>query len=106
MTVAEAGRAKLASGALRQAYEQNPVLMNPGIRDFRDPKVFWHEESEKWIMVVSHPLAFKVQFYQSEDLIEWTLSGEFGGVGDVSKIWECPDLLKKPRRINIKRDTK
>jgi len=23
-------------------YEGNPVIPNPGIRDFRDPKVFWH----------------------------------------------------------------
>lgn len=74
-------------------YDHNPVL-DLGMPDFRDPKVFWHEESEKWIMIVSHPLVYKVQFYQSENLIDWSLSGEFGGYGDVSKIWECPDLLK------------
>ncbi len=74
-------------------YENNPVL-DLGMPDFRDPKVFWHEESKKWIMVVSHPLVYKVQFYQSDNLLDWDLSGEFGGYGDVSKIWECPDLLK------------
>jgi len=74
-------------------YDNNPVL-DLGMPDFRDPKVFWHEKSEKWIMVVSHPLEYKVQFYQSDNLIDWNLSGEFGGFGDVSKIWECPDLLK------------
>ncbi|HPE58468.1 MAG TPA: glycoside hydrolase family 32 protein, partial [Bacteroidales bacterium] len=26
-------------------YQNNPVLPNPGIRDFRDPKVSWHPES-------------------------------------------------------------
>jgi fructan beta-fructosidase len=66
------------------------------MRDFRDPKVFWHEESEKWTMVVSLPLEFKVFFYQSENLTDWELTGEFGGFGDVSKIWECPDLLQIP----------
>jgi len=25
-------------------YEQNPVIKNPGIKDFRDPKVIWHED--------------------------------------------------------------
>jgi len=74
-------------------YDNNPVL-DLGMPDFRDPKVFWHEESEKWIMVVSHPLVYKVQFYQSDNLLDWDLSGEFGEFGDVSKIWECPDLLK------------
>ncbi|MBK6285988.1 MAG: hypothetical protein IPF54_27880 [Draconibacterium sp.] len=28
-------------------------LPNPGINDFRDPKVFWYEPEGKWIMVVS-----------------------------------------------------
>ncbi len=76
-------------------YAENPVL-NLGMRDFRDPKVFWYVEARKWIMVVSHPLAYMVQFYQSENLVDWELTGEFGGGGDVSKIWECPDLLKVP----------
>jgi fructan beta-fructosidase len=74
-------------------YSRNPVL-DLGMKDFRDPKVFWHAESGRWIMVVSHPLAYKVEFYQSDDLVKWELSGEFGGFGDISKIWECPDLLK------------
>jgi fructan beta-fructosidase len=76
-------------------YSGNPVL-DLGMRDFRDPKVFWHEESGKWIMVVSLPLQYKVHFYQSENLTDWELTGEFGGFGDVSKIWECPDLLQIP----------
>ncbi len=78
-------------------YGNNPVL-DLGMRDFRDPKVFWYEESERWVMVVSHPLEYKVQFYQSDNLVDWNLTGEFGGYGDVSRIWECPDLLK----VNVK----
>ncbi|MBC7321217.1 glycoside hydrolase family 32 protein [bacterium] len=27
-------------------YEHNPVIKNPGIKDFRDPKVFWYEEGD------------------------------------------------------------
>ncbi len=73
----------------------NPVL-DRGMRDFRDPKVFWHEEDEKWVMVVSLPLEYKVLFYESGNLKDWEVTGEFGGFGDVSKIWECPDLLKIP----------
>ena len=34
-------------------YEGNPVLPNPGIKDFRDPKVSWDEVSGKWIMALA-----------------------------------------------------
>ena len=31
-------------------YANNPVLPNPGINDFRDPKVSWYAPLKKWIM--------------------------------------------------------
>ena len=31
-------------------YAHNPVLINPGISDFRDPKVMWYAPQKKWIM--------------------------------------------------------
>ena len=34
-------------------YNKNPVLKNPGIKDFRDPKVIWHKESKNWIMALA-----------------------------------------------------
>lgn len=81
------------SGRSWVKYEGNPVL-DLGMRDFRDPKVFWYAPDNKWVMVVSHPLEYKVEFYQSSNLRVWERTGEFGGYGDVSKIWECPDLSK------------
>ena len=30
-------------------FEGNPVINNPSIRDFRDPKVFWDEKNEQWV---------------------------------------------------------
>ncbi|RYD44498.1 MAG: glycoside hydrolase family 32 protein, partial [Verrucomicrobiaceae bacterium] len=35
-------------------YSGNPVI-NIGSNDFRDPKVFWHEPTGKWVMVVCLP---------------------------------------------------
>ena len=68
----------------------NPVLKNPGIRDFRDPKVIWHDRTRQWVMVLA---AYdKAMFYTSPDLINWNLSGEFGIPGD-TRLWECPDLF-------------
>src|SRR5690349_18205013 len=40
----------LDDGKTWTKYAGNPVLKNPGIEDFRDPKVMWHEATKKWIM--------------------------------------------------------
>ncbi|MBK6500666.1 MAG: glycoside hydrolase family 32 protein [Saprospiraceae bacterium] len=42
-------------------YEQNPVIKNPGIKDFRDPKVIWHEATQKWVLVLA--AKDRVKFY-------------------------------------------
>lgn len=71
-------------------YSGNPVLKNPGIRDFRDPKVFRHAPSGLWVMVLA---AYdKAMFYTSPNLIDWTYTGSFGIPGD-QRLWECPDLF-------------
>ncbi|WP_410511335.1 glycoside hydrolase family 32 protein [Paenibacillus sp. BR2-3] len=76
-------------------YEGNPVIPNPGLKDFRDPKVFWYEKSKSWVMVVS--VDNKVQFYSSPDLKTWELTGEFGeDQGSHAAVWECPDLFELP----------
>ena len=49
--------------------EQNPILPNPGLKDFRDPKVIWHEQSQHWIMVVTE--GQEIGFYRSKDLKQW-----------------------------------
>ncbi|MFW6101806.1 MAG: glycoside hydrolase family 32 protein, partial [Bacteroidota bacterium] len=73
-------------------YEDNPVIKNPGIKDFRDPKVFWHEKTSRWIMVLA--AGDHVRFYSSPDLKEWRLESKFGeGVGAHGGVWECPDLF-------------
>lgn len=74
-------------------YDKNPVLPNPGIKDFRDPKVFWYEEEQKWVMslaVLDH-----ITFYSSKDLKSWTQESEFGHtLGGHGGVWECPDLIR------------
>lgn len=73
-------------------YESNPVLPNPGLRDFRDPKVNWHEESGQWVMVIA--AGDRVRFYGSPDLKQWHYLSEFGeDDGAHGGVWECPDLF-------------
>lgn len=74
-------------------YSGNPVLKNPGIRDFRDPKVSWNEETSKWVMILA--VQDRVHIYSSPDLLRWTFESEFGkGIGAHGGVWECPDLIK------------
>lgn len=76
-------------------YEGNPVIPNPGIKDFRDPKVFWHEESHKWVMSLA--CGDCIRFYGSPNLIEWELLSAFGSeYGAHGGVWECPDLIRLP----------
>lgn len=76
-------------------YEGNPVIPNPGLKDFRDPKVIWHEPTNRWVMAVS--VDQKIRFYSSPDLKEWTMESEFGaGQGSHAAVWECPDLFELP----------
>lgn len=82
-------------GRTWKRYEKNPVL-DIKRKDFRDPKVFWYEPEQKWIMALVIPDLYKVQLYQSKNLIEWKLMSEFGDMGDTLKIWECPDLYPLP----------
>lgn len=74
-------------------YEDNPVLKSPHIRDFRDPKVSWIEESKQWVMTLA--VKDHIEFYGSPDLKKWKKLSEFGkNDGDHGGVWECPDLFK------------
>jgi fructan beta-fructosidase len=82
-------------GRTWKRYDKNPVL-DVGMKDFRDPNVIWYPERQVWIMTVVKPLEYTAQFYESKDLKKWTLLSEFGKQGDMTKIWECPSLVKVP----------
>ncbi len=82
-------------GRTWKRYDKNPIL-DIKRKDFRDPKVFWYEPQQKWVMALVVPDLFVVQLYQSKNLLEWNLMSEFGKVGDTTRIWECPDLFSLP----------
>ena len=73
----------------------NPVL-DLKMADFRDPKVFWHEDTSRWVMTVALAAEKKVHFYASPDLKAWKYVGEFGPAGATDGVWECPDLFPLP----------
>ena len=82
----------LDQGKTWTKYAGNPVLKNPGIKDFRDPKVRWFEKDKKWIMTLA--ALDRIDFYSSKDLKTWKKESEFGkDLGGHGGVWECPDLF-------------
>src|SRR5215203_902753 len=82
----------LDDGQTWSKYAANPVLKNPGIKDFRDPKVTWYEEDKKWIMTLA--TLDRITFYSSKDFKGWIKESEFGKeAGAHGGVWECPDLF-------------
>ena len=67
-------------------YEGNPVIRHRG----RDPKLFWHAPTRKWVMAVydeGDGRARDVAFYTSPDLKKWQYQSRVAG------FYECPDLF-------------
>ena len=75
-------------------YENNPVLLPfDGVKDFRDPKVFWYEPAGKWYMIVSADK--EMRFYSSANLKDWEYLSAFGqGWGVQPNQFECPDFFE------------
>lgn len=80
-------------------FSGNPIL--PQItRGNRDPKVFWHEPTKKWVMVLyvaSPEKQHTVHFFISPNLREWTLGSVIvGGPATQKFLFECPDFFELP----------
>jgi sucrose-6-phosphate hydrolase SacC (GH32 family) len=109
------GMAYSLDGRTFRKYERNPVV--PQIRwGNRDPKVFRHAESGRWVMAISTPgepelardeagrpfFRHEVHFLTSANLRDWKpasiLSGGFGNdfVGIDRFLYECIDLFCLP----------
>lgn len=67
-------------------YENNPVIEHI-VGGNRDPKVFWHEESGKWVMVLylDKPT---LAFFVSDNLKDWQETSRIDG------FHECPELFE------------
>ena len=90
------------NGQTFEKYEGNPVLVST-VEDFRDPKVFWNPEIQKWNMILA--VGQEMRIFSSKDLKEWQYESSFGqwidkATGDLKElgchdgVWECPDLMK------------
>ena len=77
-------------------YSGNPVVKQITGGN-RDPKVIWHEPTQKWVMVLYVETAGKkhtVHFFTSPNLREWTLTSiSDGGIDGDKYLFECPDFF-------------
>lgn len=84
------------AGKTFELFKGNPLLVTPATKD-RDPKVFYHEPSSAWIMVLSLSRDNKDRehatygIFRSPDLKSWQLIQE---IGPGPWYWECPDMYQ------------
>ncbi len=80
------------NGLTFEKYAGNPVITSDK-PDFRDPNVFWHEGTKRWIMILA--VGQEMQLYSSADLKAWKYESSFGQeYGNHGGVWECPDLFE------------
>jgi len=79
------------NGVTFTRFTGNPVLdsnSEANTNDTRDPKVFWYEQTRRWVMVLFEKDG--MSFYTSTDLKSWTWQSHFMG------LHECPDFFELP----------
>lgn len=79
-----------------QKFEGNPVI--PQITGGnRDPKVMWHEPTQRWVMVlyVGFPGdKHTVYFFTSPNLRDWKHASTTEGMAKSGYLFECPDFFE------------
>lgn len=79
-------------------YSGNPVL-GQITGGNRDPKVFWHEETKQWVMVlyVEWEAKHTIHYFTSPNLKEWQLASITTGDAPGGRfLFECPDFFELP----------
>ncbi|OUT95789.1 MAG: hypothetical protein CBB92_11150 [Flammeovirgaceae bacterium TMED32] len=73
-------------------YKENPVIGDRrellGSTNNRDPNVFWHEPSGKWVMILFERIGMSI--FTSDNLKDWKYESHF------ETFWECPELFELP----------
>ncbi|CAB41057.1 external invertase, beta-fructofuranosidase Inv1 [Schizosaccharomyces pombe] len=76
-------------------YSGNPVLDINSLQ-FRDPKVIWDFDANRWVMIVAMSQNYGIAFYSSYDLIHWTELSVFSTSGYLGLQYECPGMARVP----------
>ncbi len=82
-------------GKTWREFEGNPVMPVVKKEDRHDPRVFWHAQTSKWVMVIyrepnGNDAEKGFSIYNSDDLKEWAFKSHIPG------FYESPDLFELP----------
>jgi sucrose-6-phosphate hydrolase SacC (GH32 family) len=75
----------LDHGRSWKSYDKNPVLVYPE----RDPKVFWHEPTKSWVMILFGQGKYRI--FTSKNLLSWE-----DRHSEIPNSHECPDFFQLP----------
>ena len=76
-----------------QTYGGGREVIDTGGVESRDPKVFWHEPSRRWVLVLYTAEGGRgANFYTSTDLLNWQFRSRFAA----DWMFECPDMVQLP----------
>jgi len=81
----------LDKGRTWTKYSKNPLIDSKEkwkSKDTRDPRVFWYESGNHWVMVLNERDGHSI--YTSKNMKEWNYESHVTG------FWECPDLFELP----------
>ena len=82
----------LDGGKTFQKYAGNPIVPNYDIGN-RDPKVLYHKETGKWLMLIYTDNEEKYLILTSDDLFHFTLTSEYKWENGEH---ECPNMFEVP----------
>jgi len=81
-------------GETWRRYDKNPALIGT-TSNCRDPKVFWHEPTSRWIMLITE--GRELGFYASPNLRDWNRLSTFQPpLPPGLDAFECPDIFPLP----------
>lgn len=76
-----------------QTYDRGREVVDTGEIESRDPKVFWHAPTQRWVMVLwVRDGRDGANFYTSTDLLRWEFASRF----TADWLYECPDMFQLP----------
>ncbi|KAJ9488629.1 Extracellular endo-inulinase [Penicillium thymicola] len=91
---------KYPDNPIISAAQESPHDTTEGLES-RDPKVFFHKASGKWVMVLAHGGQDKLTFWTSSDAKTWTWKSDLSadqieGLPSGITGWEVPDMFQLP----------
>lgn len=80
----------LDGGTEFSLYGSEPVIGTDNPAGFRDPKVEWDAENNRWVAVITG--MNRLMFYVSSNMVNWTWVSDF--YPSIEGSLECPDLFQ------------